>query len=207
MYYSPMPPRGDHDARRREVSEAVWRVLAARGFGQLTLRAVAAEMGVSTGLLTHYFPTKKALVQYAHDVAEERTSSRALRVPPAEGLPALRAALMDVLSLTPEALAMNRVWVSFWDAAIGDPELGASEKARYERWRGKLRPHAEAAVARGEISGAVEDIVACAAAFAHGVVVQALFDPDRFPPARQVQLLDNFLATGGHSDAHPQQAD
>ena len=32
---------------------AVWRVLAAHGFGGLTLRAVAAEMGASTRLLTH----------------------------------------------------------------------------------------------------------------------------------------------------------
>jgi AcrR family transcriptional regulator len=187
------PPRGDHDARRRDVSEAVWRVLADRGFGQLTLRAVAAEMGVSTGLLTHYFPTKRALVQYAHGVAEERTSTRVRRVVPEQGLPALRSALLDVLALTPEAVAMNRVWVSFWDAAIGDPELAATETARYERWRGKLRPHVETAVRLGHIAGPVDDVVVTVAAFAHGLVVQALFDPDRFPPDRQTQLLDDFL--------------
>jgi AcrR family transcriptional regulator len=187
------PPRGDHDARRRAVSEAVWRVLADRGFGQLTLRAVAAEMGVSTGLLTHYFPTKRALVQYAHGVAEERTSTRVLRAAPEQGLPALRSALLDVLALTPEAVAMNRVWVSFWDAAIGDPELAATETARYERWRGKLRPHVETAVRLGHITGPVDDVVVTVAAFAHGLVVQALFDPDRFPPDRQTQLLDDFL--------------
>jgi AcrR family transcriptional regulator len=187
------PPRGDHDARRRAVSEAVWRVLADRGFGQLTLRAVAAEMGVSTGLLTHYFPTKRALVQYAHGVAEERTSTRVLRAAPEQGLPALRSALLDVLALTPEAVAMNRVWVSFWDAAIGDPELAATETARYERWRGKLRPHVETAVRLGHVTGPVDDVVVTVAAFAHGLVVQALFDPDRFPPDRQTQLLDDFL--------------
>ncbi len=71
-----MPARGDHDARRRDVSEAVWRVLAEHGFGGLTLRAVAAEMGASTGLLTHYFPNKRALVAHALDVADERTASR-----------------------------------------------------------------------------------------------------------------------------------
>ncbi|MET0136136.1 MAG: TetR/AcrR family transcriptional regulator [Kibdelosporangium sp.] len=189
-----MPAKGDHDARRRDVSEAVWRVLARRGFGQLTLRAVATEMGVTTGLLTHYFPTKKALVQHAHAIAEERTSGRPLRTPAAPGLAGLRAALLDVLALTPESTAMNRVWVSFWDAAIGDPDLGASETARYERWRGKLRPHVMAALDLGEVSGDVEDIAVSAAAFTHGLVVQALFDAERFPPDRQVQLLDSFLA-------------
>jgi AcrR family transcriptional regulator len=195
MYSTQMsPPRGDHDARRRDVAEAVWRVLADRGFGQLTLRAVAEAMGVSTGLLTHYFPTKRALVRYAHNLTEERTDGRALRV--AEpGLPSLRAALLDVLPVTPEALAMSRVWVSFWDAAIGDPELGASHTARYERWRGRLRPFVEEVVDSGEFTGDVDDLVATVAAFAHGLVVQALFDPDRFPPDRQVRLLDDFLAT------------
>ena len=46
------------------------------GFGGLTLRAVATEIGASTGLLTHYFTSKRDLVRYAHEVAAERTDSR-----------------------------------------------------------------------------------------------------------------------------------
>ncbi|MGI5419467.1 TetR/AcrR family transcriptional regulator [Actinomadura luteofluorescens] len=189
-----MPARGDHDARRRDVSEAVWRVLAGRGFGGLTLRAVAAEMDASTGLLTHYFPNKRALVAYALDLAEERTANRALREAP-PGLASLRAALLDVLPLTPAASGMNRIWVSSWDVALADPELGERQRRRYENWRARLRPHAAAAVERGELpAGAgVDGTVAAAAAFAHGLVVHALFDPDAYPPARQTALLDAFL--------------
>ncbi|MEU5989097.1 TetR/AcrR family transcriptional regulator [Spirillospora sp. NPDC047418] len=191
-----MPARGDHDARRRDVSEAVWRVLAERGFGGLTLRAVAAEMDASTGLLTHYFPNKRALVAHALDVADERTGSRPLRTAP-PGLPALRAALLDVLCLTPAAAAMNRVWVSSWDVSLADPVLASRQKDRYDNWRGRLRPHVTAAVALGELPAAadVDGIVASAAAFAHGLVVHALFDPDRFPPDRQTAMLDGFLAS------------
>jgi AcrR family transcriptional regulator len=192
-----MPARGDHDARRRDVSEAVWRVLAARGFGGLTLRAVAAEMNASTGLLTHYFPNKKALVAYALDVADERTETRARSAAPAEGLPALRAALMDVLPLTPEAAAMNRVWVSSWDGSLGDPDLSARETARYERWRSRLREHVTAARDRGELppTADVDGTTVTVAAFTHGLVVQALFDPARLPPERQVAILDDLLGS------------
>jgi AcrR family transcriptional regulator len=191
-----MPARGDHDARRRDVSEAVWRVLAARGFGGLTLRAVASEMDASTGLLTHYFPTKRALVRYALGVAEERTDERARRVPDEPGLPALRAALLDVLPLTPEATAMSRVWVSFWDGALGDPDLATTQKTRYERWRERLASHVEAARDAGGLPAAADpaELAAAAAAFAHGLVVQTLFAPDDFPPERQTRLLDAFLA-------------
>ncbi|MFA1543259.1 TetR/AcrR family transcriptional regulator [Actinomadura monticuli] len=192
-----MPARGDHEARRRDVSEAVWRVLAARGFGGLTLRAVATEMDASTGLLTHYFPSKKALIAHALDLADERTATRPLRDAPAPGLPALRAALLDVLPLTPDAAAMNRVWVGSWDVALADPDLAARQRDRYGSWRGRLRPHVAAAVARGELpaSSDVDDVVASAAAFAHGLVVHALFDPARFPADRQTAMLDDFLAS------------
>lgn len=194
-----VPARGDHEARRRDVSEAVWRVLGTHGFDGLTLRAVAAEMGASTGLLTHYFPTKRALVRYALDVAEERTLTRVTRVQAGEGLAALRGALLDVLPLTPDGVAMNKVWVSSWDHALGDPEFGAGQTARYARWRGRLRPHVEAAIRRGELPAGADpdDLVALAAAATHGLVVQALFDPERFPPDRQVALLDHFLDSIG----------
>ncbi|AUG80037.1 TetR family transcriptional regulator [Kitasatospora sp. MMS16-BH015] len=51
-------------------------MLAERGFGGLTLRAVAGQMGATTGLLTHYFPSKRALVVYALDVLAQRTETR-----------------------------------------------------------------------------------------------------------------------------------
>jgi AcrR family transcriptional regulator len=191
-----MPAKGDHEARRRDVSQAVWRVLATAGFGGLTLRAVAAEMGVSTGLLMHYFPSKKALVFHALEVTHEFTAERDRIRPEGEGLPALRTALLDVLPRTAKGVEMNRVWVSFWDAALADEELGARESLRYERWRGLLRPHVEAAVRGGQLSPDtdVEDMVVEASAFAHGLVVQALFDPERFPPQRQVRLVDSYIA-------------
>jgi len=183
-----MPAPTDHDARRRDVSEAVWRVLARHGFGGLTLRAVAAEMGASTGLLTHYFPSKDALVRHALTVAEARTATRPLQ----QG--GLREALLDVLPLSAASATMNRVWVSSWDAALGNPELHAAERARYKRWRARLRPLVVDAQRRCELpAGNADDLVATVAAFTHGLVVQALFDPRTFPRARQVTLLDDFL--------------
>lgn len=90
---------------------------------------------------------------------------------------------------------MNRVWVSFWGEALSDESLGDFEIKRYERWRGLLRPHVMVAVEAGELPAGtdVEDAVAMSAAFAHGLVVQALVDPARFPPDRQRALVDQFI--------------
>jgi AcrR family transcriptional regulator len=200
-----MPPaRGDHDARRRDVSEAVWRVLARHGFGGLTLRAVAAEMDASTGLLTHYFPAKRDLVAHALEILDARTRDRPLRDCPPRGMAGLRAMLLDILPLTPQSAALNRVWVSSWDVALADTGLGKAQADRYAWVRGRIRTHLADAHDSGELPSlgdqaevALDDLAARALAFTHGLVVQALFDLERFGPERQTELLDAFLATFG----------
>lgn len=202
MYRGRMPrSKGDHEARRRDVSAAVWQVMATRGFAGLTLRAVAAELGASTGLLTHYFPTKRALVEYALDLLEQRTLSRPRREA-GQGLAALRDALLDILPLTPEAVDSNRVWVSSWDAALSDPALSADYARKYAQGRERLRSRVAAAQDLGELPrGDPAHIAAGAQSFVLGLVVQALFDPVTFTPERQVELLDGYLAAlaGGGS--------
>ncbi|MFD4542826.1 TetR/AcrR family transcriptional regulator [Streptomyces bauhiniae] len=193
-----MPPApGDHDARREDVSRAVWQVLADKGFGGLTLRAVAAAMGVSTGMLMHYFPAKRALITHALDLLESRTAGRPRRERPAPGLATVRAMLLDILPLTPGDTARNRVWVSSWDLSLADDGLAAQQAGRYTRLRSSLRPHLEAARELGELPAHTdpEHLAATAVAFTHGLVVQALFDPARFPEDAQVALLDGFLAS------------
>lgn len=194
MYSNSMPrTRGDHEARRRDVSEAVWRVLVADGFGGLTMRAVAAELGATTGLLTHYFPSKRDLVRYALDVLDERTVNRPRRTGET-GLAAVRAALLDILPLDSEAIASNRIWVSSWDAALAEPGLSADYARKYRRSRDKLRDLVAAAQKDGELPAAdPADIATRAQSFVLGLVVQALFDPSTFPPKRQIELLDDFL--------------
>lgn len=189
--------KGDHEARRRDVSEAVWKVMATRGFAGLTLRAVAAELSATTGLLTHYFPTKHALVEYALDLLEQRTISRPRRQS-GQGLAALRDALLDILPLTPEATDSNRIWVSSWDAALSDPALSTDYARKYAQSRDRLSERIAAAQELGELPpGNPARIAAGAQSFVLGLVVQALFDPAAFPPQRQVELLDDYLADLG----------
>ncbi|MCP2334896.1 TetR/AcrR family transcriptional regulator [Actinomadura rupiterrae] len=187
--------KGDHDARRRDVSAAVWRVLAEHGFGGLTLRAVAAEMGATTGLVTHYFGSKQELVEHALALLEERREARPRPEAP-EGLSGLRALIADVLPLTPQAAASNRIWVSSWDAALGAKELAAGHGVRYARARERIRHHVQAAQRLGEIPESdPDDVAASINSFVLGLIVQALFDAEAFPPERQLHLLDAFLKT------------
>ncbi|MGW1177694.1 TetR/AcrR family transcriptional regulator [Kitasatospora sp. NPDC002543] len=196
------PARGDHDARRSEVSEGVWRVLSTRGFEGLTLRAVAAELGASTGLLTHYFPNKRALLSHALEELDRRSLARPRRTapedgsPPPAGLARVRASLLDVLPLDGEAAADNRIWVGSWDHALADPDLAAAHAGRYARSRTALTEHVVDAQRLGELPAHADPVAlaAGAQAFVLGLVVQALFAPEEFPAERQTELLDAYLA-------------
>lgn len=189
MYPSPMPARVDHASRRRDLAEAVWRVLAAGGFPALSLRAVAAEMGATTGLVTHYFASRDELVDHALELLHERTDASlgAVDLPP--GRASLRARLLAVLPTTPEGAELSRIWVGFWGLALVDTTLGAREAARYERWRTWLRPHVRATWPDADVETTVDLLTSSV----HGLVVQALFDPARFPQQRLESLLDTLV--------------
>lgn len=103
---------------------------------------------------------------------------------------------METLPLTREAIADSRIWVSSWDAALADPSLTSGHGARYAQSRERIRHHVRAAQLRGELPASDPDETAAVVqSFVLGLVVQALFSAEELPAARQVRLLDGFLAT------------
>jgi AcrR family transcriptional regulator len=108
--------------QQEEISEALWRVLGSGGLQKLTLRAVAAEAGCTTGLVMSRFPTKRALLLHARQMLHERTARRMTDTVSSMSDPieALTAVLADS-SLRPEFNA--RIWVGFIAATASDPEL------------------------------------------------------------------------------------
>lgn len=72
-----MPKRVDHQQRRREIAEAVFRIAAGHGLGAVTLRAVAAEAGISMNLVQYYFPAKDDMLRFAWQRMVELSAERA----------------------------------------------------------------------------------------------------------------------------------
>lgn len=179
--------------RQTEVAEAVWRVLDRDGFVGLSLRVVAAEMGATTGTVTHYFRSKKELADYALGLLAAR---RAASVHSPSGSPraALRAALLGMLPLDPTSRSATRIWVSSWDAALADPERAAGHAQRYRDSRDALT-HLVTAVleqtsARADGADAIAEQLQ---ATMLGIATQAVLDPEAYPPTRVVRLVEAAL--------------
>lgn len=60
-----MPKRVDHEVRRAEMARAVLQIAARDGMGAVSIGAVARELGVSKGLVQHYFSDKPQLLACA----------------------------------------------------------------------------------------------------------------------------------------------
>lgn len=71
-----MPKLVDHEERRREIARAAWRVMTREGVLAVSVRTVAAEAGLSTGALRHYFPDQASLLLFAAEHTVERIAAR-----------------------------------------------------------------------------------------------------------------------------------
>src|ERR1700687_6156701 len=57
-----MPKSVDHERRRRAIIEATVSIIGEVGLDGLTFRAVAAKLGGSSTLVTHYYSSRQALL-------------------------------------------------------------------------------------------------------------------------------------------------
>lgn len=70
-----MPKIVDHDRYRKELLSKCFDLFAEKGYGSVTMRQIAQELGVSTGTLYHYFSSKQALFeQLAEEIAAQDVS-------------------------------------------------------------------------------------------------------------------------------------
>ncbi|MEO3810189.1 TetR/AcrR family transcriptional regulator [Sphaerisporangium sp. B11E5] len=125
-----MPKQVDHDERRRRISLALWRIAAARGLESVSMREVAAEAGMSIGLVQHYFAAKDDMLAFTarhlRERIEERVRQSVAALPRAAGpRHTLRAVLTALLPLDPGSRDETLVGVALFIRALNDPGTAA----------------------------------------------------------------------------------
>ncbi|KPC85433.1 TetR family transcriptional regulator [Streptomyces sp. NRRL WC-3753] len=125
-----MPRTADHAQRRAQIIDGLVRVAARDGLHAVTMRAVAAEAGVSVRLVQYYFETKGRLMlaalrhleQQSHDRWAARLS--ALPDPPAPRA-RVEALLAEALPTDEASRTFHILWTSCAMLAMTDPDLAA----------------------------------------------------------------------------------
>lgn len=116
-----MPLIVNHEERRAAIAEVVKTMIAEKGIGSITVRAVALNAGFSSTIVSHYFRDKKDLLISAFaSILEEAP----LKV---EGLMAEGAATLAcfdaLLPVHDRNLRDWQAWFGFWGIVTNDPEM------------------------------------------------------------------------------------
>lgn len=141
MTTQPAFTRAAPDARRQSLIEATGRVLAAKGAAGVSVRAICAEAGVSSGLLRHYFAGVSEAIAETYRwtgariaVALAEAVAEAGEDPRARVLAYLTASFRPPIA-SPELLAS---YVAFWSLTRSDAAVAAVRAEVYGDFREEL---------------------------------------------------------------------
>lgn len=192
-----MPKVVDHEERRRQIAEAVFRVIGERGIEAVSLRDVAAEADVSMGSVQHYFSSKAEMLLFALGYMRERVLARLqkqlakLKDPTRQEL--LRAAYEAMLPMTTASRQEAIVNVAFFSVATVTPEYAKLLKEGYQRLLEVSRESLRQAQAAGELRKGIDAEHAATVLFFH---VQGLIGPilvKAITPAEALHSVDTEL--------------
>jgi AcrR family transcriptional regulator len=122
--------------RREQICRAAASVIARQGFAGTTMRVVADEAAVSTGMVNHYFANRQALLTqtlvYVSERAQERFRRAIDPIPP--GSERLCALLDLALGEDQEMADTWSVWINAYGEAVRLSELRHVIETRLARW-------------------------------------------------------------------------
>ena len=145
-----MTARKPAEDRREEILEAACAAILRNGLESWTTRDVTSRLGLSVGILFHYFPSARALRAAAFARIAERDLASAFAME--EGLSAaetLRRFLADVL--TDATDDTWRTWFDAWTVARDDPAIAEACRELMLAWQSRV----EALIRRGVAEGSM----------------------------------------------------
>ena len=186
-----MPRVVDRAERLEGIARAVRTVLERDGVEQTTMRNVAAELGSTTGLLTHWVADRAELLHLALRATADEQSARAAA--------ALKRHPNDIAGAFDEYLPLDdvrrgemKVWLGFWALALSDEVLQDEHRDRYRGFRAAFVQHLSGlGVPTSEARRATDHIMTTI----DGLAVEAMFDPGYWTAARQRRHLRDVIAT------------
>lgn len=198
-----MPKIVDHDARRLSIARSAWRSIANVGMGTITLREIADDVGCTTGLLTHYYESKEALLTASLQLVVDETLARTDGVEPRTREDLLH--LLDLMMPTSEDRALEwRVWIWFWAHSLANPELADRNRLLQQVGTGVLTDALRGLQTAGAIQSNQLDLTSLAVRIyqaVNGLGLDATFDPDGWPVQRQrrhiAEIVDELLSSQG----------
>ena len=172
------------------------RLIARHGIEGVTMRAVAAEAGLSYGSLFHYFESKDELLMHA---VRHLTSQQTQRVNDYQsqfsGLKALEHLLCDDAIVSESSKDSWTVWLTFQYKVALDESFAEMHAELVRGWLDRIIGLLGEAQALGEIDKNIDvDLEAMAVwAYSAGIGQLGLLHPESMSPGLQKRLIATYL--------------
>jgi TetR/AcrR family transcriptional regulator, transcriptional repressor of bet genes len=136
---APRFKRETPEKRRADLIRAAIRCLSEGGMSAFKMERIAAEAGVSLGLMSHYFTDKDELLTEVYRAALYEDVHRKLKElgdGAATGSPADRLCRILDTIIDPEYLkpANLTVWLALWGEIVVNPDLRRAHRALYRSY-------------------------------------------------------------------------
>jgi AcrR family transcriptional regulator len=175
--------RVDPGIRRETLIDAALRCLSREGHDGLSVRRIAAEAGVSVGLINHYFPSIDSLIADAYETLATTIADKMTAVADnVAGTPRERLSKLIEACFAPDIMdpSLLRVWVVFWGMILHYPAMRVVQKRTNQRFCGVFeRFLRDVAVAEGRSVDTA--LLALGLSAMHdGLWLELCLDPDSF---------------------------
>ncbi|MFI2433326.1 TetR/AcrR family transcriptional regulator [Streptomyces sp. NPDC018693] len=174
---------------REALVKAAIRVVARHGPRKLTYRAVAAEAGVTHGLVVHHFGTRDALLEHALRWAVDHSIETSSLIPASGRLEDFAATLPEFVAADPD---LQTFQYELRLEAGRRPELRHHVDMLHAAYRGAVR---EALACFGISEAMAETVFACL----EGLVFQQVTSGDARRTREGVEALRRLLAAADRS--------
>jgi len=124
--------------RRAEIVDCARRIALSQGLDHVTLRSVADDLGVTGGLVSHYFPAVDGLLAEAFGVAAAAECDETFAE--LEAIDSSRERLATLLQRLVDSTRgdLSNLWIDAWHAAKRRPALADEVERQTEQWVDRL---------------------------------------------------------------------
>lgn len=189
--------RESPEDRRRQLGEAALRCIVREGNAGVSVRRIAAEAGVTQGLITHHFGEINELVAYAFDIMWDGLLQATMdAVEQANPIPRDRMTAFIQASFSP--IMMDRgvlsVWIVFWGLILHSPRMAAAQQREYGSYVVTVEALiAELARDEGFAIGDVKMTAQAFTALLDGLWLAWCLNPDAFRPEDGIEMCQRWI--------------
>jgi AcrR family transcriptional regulator len=190
----PMPRVVDHERRKRDIADAVWRVIAEEGLAAVTFRRIAKDLGGSTTLVTEAFSNRVDMLTFAVSSRLELWQQTFRESDTNEGDPVtvLRDLLLGNCPIDPDGLRDTRVWLASIPAS--EDIVGATARELSSTYGIWLNEQIAELLDRIGVSRTAADHLTITV---YGISAAVVENPDGWPRQRIESVIDHALTAAG----------